>query len=218
MASTTLSQREELAHLMLRLRAKGLDDMRIFAALEHIPRQNFVPRHLAESAYENKIIPISCGEYIERLEEQLMILAALKLEKKHRVLEVGTGSGFCTALIAYLAGRVLSVERYKTLADKARERFRVLKLDNIVLRQTDGSHIVAGAGPFDRIIIWPSRRDDPHEFLEILSGNGLLIQAIGAENGPQIVVCYSKMGSQVERADILKVRYQPFIEGVAAAL
>lgn len=213
-----LSEREEIASLVLKMRGKGLDDMPLFAALERTSRRQFISAPYINFAYDNKVIPIECGEYIERLEEQLYILSALALEKKHRVLEIGTGSGFTAAIIARLAGRITTVERYKTLCDLARQRFHTLEIDNIILRQMDGSRVLTGAGPYDRIVIWPSRSDEPQEFLDSLAANGILIQAIGPDEGQQMVVRYRKTGSRFERIDMFRVRYQPFIEGVAAAL
>lgn len=216
--SPPLSEREELASLVLKMRGRGLDDMALFSALERTPRRAFVSAAFTNSAYDNKVIPIECGEYIERLEEQLYILSALALEKKHRVLEIGTGSGFTAAVIARLAGRVTAVERYKTLCDIARQRFRALEVENVVLRQMDGSRVLSGSGPYDRILIWPSMNREPQEFLELLATNGILIQAIGPDEGEQMVVRYRKTGSRFERTDMFRVRYQPFIEGIAAIL
>ncbi|MDD9329600.1 MAG: methyltransferase domain-containing protein, partial [Bartonella sp.] len=139
----------------------------LFAALEKVPRQQFVSASWLNSAYDNKVIPIECGEYIERLEEQLLILFTLSLKKTHRVLEIGTGSGFCTALMACLSDRVTTVDRYKTLIDLARQRFQHLGIENIIIRQIDGSRGVTGLGSFDRILIWPSRPNEPKECLEL---------------------------------------------------
>ncbi|WP_455478445.1 protein-L-isoaspartate(D-aspartate) O-methyltransferase [Bartonella sp. B10] len=210
--------REELAGLVLKMRKKGIDDVLFFAAFEKIPRQQFVSSPWVKSAYDNKVIPIECGEYIERLEEQLLILSALSLQKKHRVLEIGTGSGFCTALMACLSDRVTTVDRYKTLVNLAQQKFQTLGIENIVVRQADGSRAFADLGSFDRIIIWPSRSDDPKEFLELLAENGILIQAIGPDEGVQVVTRYVKIGSQFESSEIFQVRYQPFIKGIAKAL
>lgn len=210
--------REELAGLVLKMRSKGIDDVRFFAAFEKIPRQQFVAAPWFNSAYDNKVIPIDCGEYIERLEEQLLILFALSLKKKHRVLEIGTGSGFCTSLMACLSGRVTTVDRYKTLVDLARQKFQTLGLENIIVRQVDGSRTVTGLGIFDRILIWPSRSDEPKEFLELLAENGMLIQAIGPDEGVQTVRRYTKVGSQFECLEMFQVRYQPFIKGIAEIL
>ncbi|ABM45392.1 protein-L-isoaspartate O-methyltransferase [Bartonella bacilliformis str. Heidi Mejia] len=213
-----LQFREKLASLVLKMRSKGIDDVNFFAAFEKIPRQYFVSSPWLNSAYDNKVIPIECGEYIERLEEQLLILFALSLRKKHRVLEIGTGSGFCSALIAYLSDRVVTVDRYKTLVDLARQKFQTLGIENIVVHQIDGSRGVTGFGLFDRILIWPSRSDEPEEFLELLTGNGILIQAIGPDEGVQMVTRYIKNGSRFKRLEMFQARYQPFIKNVAAVL
>ncbi|MET3590008.1 protein-L-isoaspartate(D-aspartate) O-methyltransferase [Bartonella silvatica] len=210
-----LQFREELAGLVLKMRSKGIDDVRFFSAFEKVPRQKFVAVPWVNSAYDNKAIPIECGEYIERLEEQLLMLSALSLKKKHRVLEIGTGSGFCTALMACLSDRVITIDRYKTLVDLAHQKFQSLGLDNIVIRQSDGSCAVTGFGSFDRILIWPSRSDEPKDFLELLAENGILIQAIGPDEGVQTVMCYKKTGSRFECLELFQVRYQPFIKGIA---
>lgn len=216
--SQAIAAGEAFVSLFLRLRAKGIDNPRIFAALEQAPRQNFVDPVYAARALDNCVIPIACGEYIERLDEQIILIASLQLEKKHRVLEIGTGSGFTAALMARLAGRVTSVERYKTLCEQARQRFQMLDIDNIVLRQADARHGFLGSGPFDRIVIWPSQEDEPQSFLELLASNGVLVAPVGPAHGIQTIVRYAKIGSRFERADMFRVRYQPFIEGIAAAL
>ncbi|MBB5074291.1 protein-L-isoaspartate(D-aspartate) O-methyltransferase [Bartonella callosciuri] len=210
--------REELAGLVLKMRSKGIDDVRFFSAFEKIPRQQFVASPWFNSAYDNKVIPIECGEYIERLEEQLLILSALSLKKKHRVLEIGTGSGFCTALMACLSDRVITVDRYKTLVDLAHQKFQTLGLENIIVRQIDGSRNITNLGSFDRILIWPSRSDEPKEFLELLAENGILIQAIGPDEGIQTVTRYTKVGNRFESLKMFQVRYQPFIKGIAEIL
>lgn len=216
--SQSLSVREELASIVLRLRSKGLCDASLITALEQTPRRSFVTAEWVDIAYKNTIIPIECGEYIERLDEQLMVISALNLAKKHRVLEVGTGSGFTAALMARLAGRITTLERYKQLCDLARQRFHQLKLDNVVLRQMDGSRVVSGSGPFDRVVLWCSISKEPQEFLDLLSSEGTLIAAVGPDDSSQILVRYVKTGSRFERMDMFKVRFQPFIEGVSAKL
>lgn len=213
-----LSEYEALAGLALRMRAKGIDVSELLSVLEETPRRQFMDPALADFAYSNSVIPIECGEYIERLDEQLVLIHALQLEKKHRVLEIGTGSGFTAAVMARLAGRVTTIERYKTLCDEARNRFQSLMIDNIILRQTDAIRGIPGNGPFDRIIIWPSMTKEPLAFMEMLAGNGILLIPIGIGDGVQTIMRYSKTGTRFERSDMFKVRYQPFIEGVAEIL
>ncbi|WP_455474546.1 protein-L-isoaspartate(D-aspartate) O-methyltransferase [Bartonella sp. B30(2025)] len=213
-----LQFREELAVLVLKMRSKGIDDVRFFSAFEKVPRQQFVSAPWFNSAYDNKVVPIECGEYIERLEEQLLILFALSLRKKHRVLEIGTGSGFCTALMACLSDRVTTIDRYKTLVNLAQQKFQILGIENIIAQQLDGSRIIADFGLFDRILIWPSCPDQPKKFLELLTENGILIQAIGPDEGVQTITRYTKNGSQFQCSEMFQVRYQPFIKGIAEVL
>lgn len=217
-ANPALSEFEELASVVLRLRAKGINDPKVIAALEQTHRRDFMDAEYSAVAYLNTLIPIDCGEYIERLDEQLCIFSVLELEKKHRVLEIGTGSGFSAAMMARLSGRVTTMERYKKLCDLARQRFVSLKIDNIVLRQSDGSRVLAGSGPYDRIVVWPAMMHEPQQFFDLLAGNGVLIAPIGPGDTTQTLVRYAKTGSRFERMDLFKVRYQPFIEGVAASL
>lgn len=213
-----LSDYEALANLALRLRAKGIDVSELLSALEQTPRRNFMDSAFSNIAYSNSVIPIECGEYIERLDEQLILINALQLEKKHRVLEIGTGSGFTAALMARFSGLVTTIERYKTLCDEARIRFQNLMLDNIIIRQTDAVRGIPGNGPFDRIIIWPSMVKEPQPYMEMLAGNGILLVPLGLDDGVQTIVRYSKTGTRFERSDMFRVRYQPFIEGVAEIL
>lgn len=216
--NNAMSEYEALANLALRLRSKGIDVSNLLSALEQTPRRNFMDPAFSNIAYSNSVIPIDCGEYIERLDEQLILINALQLEKKSRVLEIGTGSGFTAALIARFAGMVTTVERYKTLCDQARIRFQNLMLDNIILRQADAMRGISFNGPFDRIIIWPSMVKEPLPYMELLAGNGILLVPLGGDDGMQTIIRYSKTGTRFERSDMFKVRYQPFIEGVAEIL
>ncbi|UXM96264.1 protein-L-isoaspartate(D-aspartate) O-methyltransferase [Bartonella sp. HY329] len=216
--NNAMSEYEALANLALRLRSKGIDVSNLLSALEQTPRRNFMDPAFCNIAYSNSVIPIDCGEYIERLDEQLILINALQLEKKSRVLEIGTGSGFTAALIARFAGMVTTVERYKTLCDEARIRFQNLMLDNIILRQADAMRGISFNGPFDRIIIWPSMVKEPLPYMELLAGNGILLVPLGVDDGMQTIIRYSKTGTRFERSDMFKVRYQPFIEGVAEIL
>lgn len=209
---------EAFLSLVLRLRAKGVEGSKVLAALEKTPRQQFIAPAYAPLALGNCVIPIPCGEYIERLDEQIALLSALRLEPKHRVLEIGTGSGFTAAVMARLAGRVTTVERYKTLCDEARQRFRALGLDNIISRQMDGAQGAVGGGPFDRIVLWPACCDMPQVFMDMLASGGMLIAPVGVGDEPQTIVRFEKKGSHFERTDLFSVRYQPFIDGMAAAL
>ncbi|KAA6205840.1 MAG: protein-L-isoaspartate(D-aspartate) O-methyltransferase [Candidatus Tokpelaia sp.] len=209
---------EAFISLFMRLRAKGVEDSRLFSALEKTPRYYFVEAKYKNLTLANCVLPIECGEYIERLDEQLRIIQALRLEPKHRVLEVGTGSGFSAALMALLALRVTSLERYKTLCERARQNFLALGRGNIILRHADALQERQDSGPFDRIILWPAIEQKPRRFIDLLAGNGLLIAPIGAAEGEQMLICYHKTGSRFETSELFPVRYLPIVPGIAAML
>jgi len=212
------SKQEALARLLLRLRAKGMDDGGLFSALERTPREAFVAALDADLAYSNRAIPIACGEYIERLDEQIAIITALKLEKKHRVLEIGTGSGFSAALMARLSGQVITIERYQTLCEAARTRFQQLALTNIILHRGDATAPLDPTGPFDRIILWPAVEETPHHFITMLAGNGMLIAPVGGREEVQTITRYSKIGNRFDTFPLFQVRYQPIFEGLSEIL
>jgi len=213
------SDNEALAAALLRLRAKEFVTAELLVALGQTPRNHFVAAIDADYAYHNRIIPIPCGEYIERLDEQLAIIAAAGLEKHHRVLEIGTGSGFSAALMARLSARVTTIERYKTLENKARRCFEDLQLTNLILHHGDAHHgLPTHYGMFDRIIIWPAWKTTPQIFIDRLAANGEVIVPIGLAETAQMMTKISKIGSRVTSTPLFPVRYQPVLSGCAQTL
>jgi protein-L-isoaspartate(D-aspartate) O-methyltransferase len=164
------------------------------------------------------MLPIECGEAMEGADLQAAVIAALALEPGNRVLEIGTGSGFTAAVMARLAGRVVTIDRYKTLVEQARQRFEALGIANVVARQADGTNGLPNEGPFDRIVAWAAFDSLPRFLLDQLSSGGTVIAPIGPEEGEQVVAKLTKVGSRFEREDIGIVRLQPILPGVAAVI
>ena len=210
--------REGFAAFMLRMRAKGIGDQALFSAIEATPRRAFVPGQWREAAWLNRMLPIACGEAIEGIDLQAQVIAALALEPGHRVLEVGTGSGFTAAVMARLSARVLTLERYRTLVGEAEQRAATLGISNIIVRHADGSNGVAAEGPFDRIVVWASFESLPRNFVDQLASGGVMAAPIGPGDGVQQLARQTKLGSRFEREDMGEVRLQPLAPGVAAAL
>jgi protein-L-isoaspartate(D-aspartate) O-methyltransferase len=210
--------REAFASFLLRLRGKGIVAKDLISAFEATPRHAFVPDRWQAVAWAEGMIPIECGEAIEGPDLQAEILASLAIEPGHRVLEVGTGSGFSAAVMARLAARVVTVERYKTLTEQARRRFEALGLTNAFVRQADGSQGLAAEGPFDRIVVWAAFDSMPRSFAEQLSSGGVMISPIGPDEGVQTLTKLTKIGSRFEREDIGTVRLQPIAKAVAAVI
>lgn len=163
------------------------------------------------------MLPIECGEAIEGADLQAAVIAALALESGHRVLEIGTGSGFTAAVMARLAGRVVTIDRYRTLVEQARMRFEALGISNVIVRQADGT-VGLNDGPFDRIVVWAAFDGVPRFLLDQLSSGGIVVAPIGPEEGEQVLAKLTKVGSRFEREDIGVVRLQPILSGVAAAI
>ena len=210
--------REGMAAFVMRMRAIGIDDKRLFSAMEMTPRRAFVPADYQSAVWSARTVPIACGETLEGIDLQGRVLAALEPADGQRVLEIGTGSGYATAVLARLSGRVTSVERFKTLVADAQERLRTLGIANVVLKHGDAERAVEGEGPYDRIVVWAAFDALPRNFTDLLSSGGVMICAIGPSEDEQQLVKLTKVGSRFEREDLGRVRFQPLVRGVAARL
>lgn len=213
-----LSDRESFAAFLMRMRAKGITDPSLFGAFEATPRRGFVPAAHADLAYSDRTIPIDCGEVIEGIDLQATMIAQLGIEQSHRILEVGTGTGFTAAVMARLALRVTTADRFRRLCEEARARLEALRMTNVTVRHADAKAGLIGEGPFDRIVVWAAFDAMPRAFVDQLATNGVMICAIGPEEGEQTLVRLTKIGSRFERDDIANVRFQPLAGAIAAAL
>ena len=211
-------EREAFASFLLRLRGKGIVAKNLISAFEATPRHGFVPERWQSVAWTDGMIPIECGEAIEGPDLQAQVIASLAIEPGHRVLEVGAGSGFSAAVMGRLAAKVITVERYKTLTEQARQRLEALGLTNVSVRHADGSQGLAAEAPFDRIVVWAAFETLPRNFAEQLASNGVMITPIGPEEGLQTLTRLTKIGSRFEREDIGTVRLQPIQKSVAAVI
>lgn len=207
--------REGFASFLLRMRARGISNRDLLAAIEATPRRSFVPAQWQNAVWSEGMIPIECGETLEGIDLQTRAIAALEPAAGQRVLEIGTGSGYTTAILGRLTGRILSVERFRTLAGLATRRLEALSLSNVVVRHADGSRGMPADGPFDRIIVWAAFDAHPRAFVDMLSTGGVMVAPIGPAEGTQALVRLSKVGSRFEREDIAEVRLQPLAQGMA---
>lgn len=212
------AHQESFAAFLLRARAKGVPDGGLYSALEAVPRSAFVAEDSLDAIWSAQSIPISCGETIESIDLQAKVLGALEIVAGHRVLEIGTGSGYTAAVMAKMGAKVKTVDRYKTLAETAQDRFSSLGLGNAIAWQADGTKNMAGEGPFDRIVVWAAFENLPRKFVDLLATGGIMIAAVGPAESEQKLVKLTKVGSRFEREDLATVRLQPLIKGVAAAL
>jgi protein-L-isoaspartate(D-aspartate) O-methyltransferase len=213
-----IDDREGFAAFLLRLRGRGTVPKALIAAFEATPRRGFLAAQYHQIAWSDRMLPIECGEAIEGADLQAAVIAALAIETGNRVLEIGTGSGYTSAVMSRLAARVVTVDRYKTLVEQARQRFEALGIGNAIVRQADGSNGLPNEGPFDRIVAWAAFDSLPRFLLDQLSSGGIVIAPIGPEEGEQVLAKLTKVGSRFEREDIGLVRLQPILRSVAAVI
>jgi len=213
-----LAEKEGFAGLFLRLRAEGLADKALLTALEQTPRTLFLSAAYSDAAYQDRLVPIDCGGFAESADLVAKLIASTMIKPEHRVLDLGTGSGFLAAVAARLAERVVTIDRYKTLVQLAQQRFAHLGLGNIMSRQADGLKGMSGEGNFDRIIATCAFETMPRQFVDQLASGGVMLAPLVQESGRTLMVRLTKIGSRFEREDLFEVPYRVFIPGIAAAL
>jgi protein-L-isoaspartate(D-aspartate) O-methyltransferase len=206
------------ARLILSLRSQGVTDPAVLRALEATPRELFTPELFKERAWEDSALPIACGQTISQPYIVGLMTQALMIEPRARVLEIGTGSGYQTAVLSRLARLVYTVERYRTLLGEAEARFKQLQLGNIITRFGDGGEGWAKQAPFDRILVTAAAPSEPKALLAQLKPTGVLVAPVG--RGPiQTLKRYVGDGKGGFKEEVLcDVRFVPLLEGVAREL
>ena len=202
----------------LTLRRRGISDRGVLRAMEEIPRELFVePRDRAD-AYRDSALGIACGQTISQPFVVAYMTEQLQLHKDHRVLEIGTGSGYQAAILSRLSRQVLTIERYRTLADSARARLEKLGCDNVEVLFGDGFDIPPGAGQFERIIVTAAMEQIPEALLQRLEPAGQLIAPVGPHHATQTLVRMTRTDAGFERKELVDVRFVPALPGIAREL
>ena len=207
-----------LQRLLSGLKEQGITDKKVLQAMEHTPRDLFVPELFQDRAWEDSALPITCGQTISQPYIVGLMTQALTLDGRSRVLEIGTGSGYQTAVLARIARLVYTIERYRTLLGEAEARFKKLELLNVVTKFADGGLGWAEQAPFDRILVTAASSDEPKTLLSQLKPSGVLVAPIG--KGPvQSLKRYAGdgKGGFVEET-LCDVRFVPMIDGTAREL
>jgi protein-L-isoaspartate(D-aspartate) O-methyltransferase len=209
---------ERLAKLILALRSQGVTDPRVLSAIETTPRDLFTPELFKARAWEDSALPIACGQTISQPFIVGLMTQALQVEPRARVLEIGTGSGYQSAILSKIARLVYTVERYRTLMGEAEGRFKTLGLTNIITRFGDGGAGWPEQAPFDRIMVTAAAPEEPKALLAQLKPAGLLVAPIG--RGPvQSLRRYVGDGKGGFAVEVLTdVRFVPLLDGVAKEL
>ena len=204
---------EEKMQFILSVRSKGVVDTNVLKALESLNREHFLKGVFAQRAYEDTPLPIDCGQTISKPSVVGIMTQALKITTRDKILEIGTGSGYQTAILSKLARRVYSVERYKPLYDEARQIFKKLNLNNITPIWGDGSQGIVEQQPFDRIIVTAAAEDPPPILLNQLKVGGIMIIPVGQSDEIQKLIKVERTETNFKYEDLCDVRFVPLLEG-----
>jgi protein-L-isoaspartate(D-aspartate) O-methyltransferase len=202
----------------LNLRRRGISDQAVLRAMEEIPRDVFVEAADRAAAYRDSALGIACGQTISQPFVVAYMTEQLQLQKHHRVLEIGAGSGYQAAILSRLCRQVLTIERYRTLADSARARLRKLGCDNVEVLLGDGFDIPAEAGTFDRIIVTAAMEQIPEALTQRLEAGGILIAPVGPHQSTQTLIRLTRTEAGFERKALVDVRFVPALPGIAREL
>ncbi|MGB9207399.1 MAG: protein-L-isoaspartate(D-aspartate) O-methyltransferase [Pseudolabrys sp.] len=212
-------QDNDRMEFLLTLRRRGIADKAVLRAMDEVPRERFVDANFVESAYADQALPIDCGQTISQPYVVAYMTEQLGVQPHHRVLEIGTGSGYQTAVLSRLAREVVSIERYRTLADRARDRLKSLCYDNVDVVSGDGFVGVPGGAPYDRIIVTAAAERLPETLHDQLADNGgVMILPLGAQDGSQHLIKLTKLQTETRRENLIPVRFVPMLPGQAQEL
>lgn len=206
---------------LLTLKRRGIGDRAVLRAMDEVPRAQFVERGFADSAYSDQALPIDCGQTISQPYVVAYMTEQLALRPHHRVLEIGTGSGYQAAVLSRLAREVVTIERYRTLADQARTRLRALGYDNVEVVVGDGFAGVPERAPYDRIVVTAAAEEVPQALIDQLADDGVMVIPVGPQNGPQHIIKLTKSQTgqaHITREQLIPVRFVPLLPGQAREL
>jgi len=209
----------ERMEFQLALRRRGISDQAVLRAMDEVPREYFVAAGFTETAYADQALPIACGQTISQPFVVAYMTEKLEVEPQHRVLEIGTGSGYQAAILARLAREVVSIERYRTLADAARERLKTLGYTNVTIRSGDGMAGAPDLAPFDRIMVTAAAEDVPEALVAQLAEGGKMVLPVGPRHDAQYIVRLTKQpDGALTREELIAVRFVPLLPGQAREL
>ena len=199
--------------LTLELRDSGIANSDVLSAIERTPREIFIPNNFRNQAYENIALPIGDGQTISQPYIVALMTQSLDLSNKHKVLELGTGSGYQSSILSLLTRRVYTIERIKSLLVTAENNFKKLKLTNIVTKHGDGNLGWSEQIPFDRIIFTAATKNIPEEFFSYIKEKGIIIAPI-INGSKQVLKKYTKINNTINEVSIADVLFVPNLKGI----
>jgi protein-L-isoaspartate(D-aspartate) O-methyltransferase len=201
--------------LLMSLRNQGVRDIRVLEAIERVPRELFVEPSFADQSYADRALPIPCGQTISQPFIVGLMTDRLKVEERHKVLEIGTGSGYQAAILSALCRRLFTIERYRTLAKAAEARFKELKIGNITAVVGDGTKGWPKQAPFDRIIVTAAAKEIPAALLAQLTSDGIMVIPLEQKPGKQNLYRITRTEQGYDSEHLAAVRFVPLVPGVA---
>jgi protein-L-isoaspartate(D-aspartate) O-methyltransferase len=192
------------------LQTNGITDLAVLHAVDSVPRHAFVPSAVLHRAYEDSALPIGNGQTISQPTVHARSLQELRLTSRDKVLEIGTGSGYQTALLAHLAAQVFSVERMTGLFERARATLQQLGVRNVSLLLGDGTLGWSTYAPYDGIVVGAAAPEVPQPYIEQLAEGGRLVIPVG-DRDEQTLAVFTKRGAQIDRRDVGPVRFVPLL-------
>ncbi len=198
--------------LILELREAGISDTKILSAIEKIPREKFIPENFRNQAYDNLALPIGDNQTISQPFVVAKMTQLLEIHQNHKILEIGTGSGYQSAILSKLARRVYTIERIKNLLIKAEKVFEDLKISNIVSKYADGNLGWKEQIPFDRIIITAATNQISNEISSQIHEGGIIVSPM-VNNNKQIIMKYKKINNVLKSEVFDDVLFVPNLSG-----
>lgn len=202
----------------LTLRRRGISDQAVLKAMEDVPRELFVAPMDRVHAYRDTALGISCGQTISQPFVVAYMTEQLQISSHHRILEIGTGSGYQAAILSKLCREVVTLERFRTLADRARTVLAEIGCGNVDVILGDGFDVPETLGTFDRIIVTAALEDVPQTLLDRLEPEGILIAPVGPLDGIQVLTRLRKTADGFAQQDLVSVRFVPTLPGIAHEL
>jgi protein-L-isoaspartate(D-aspartate) O-methyltransferase len=206
---------ERQMQFVFSLRSRGVTNAEVLRAMEATPRERFLEGIFLDRAYEDTPLPIACGQTISQPTVVGLMTQALEVNRRCKVLEIGTGSGYQAAILARLARRVYTVERHRRLARRTKDLFLELGLHNVTVVHGDGSLGLTEQAPFDRIILTAAAEDPPQPLIDQLREGGIMVLPVGQSDSVQTLIKIVKSAGGLEYTDLGSVRFVPLVEGIA---